>query len=120
MGGRGSGRHGERVDRPCVEQFLRLTLSELLENWRATVKGYLFDDETLIVNAGGNAWALRLESTRHRWAGKRRWMLCPKCSARCSVLYLRGTPACRRCHGLTYFSKTLDASYRALRRLARS
>ena len=117
MGGWGSGRREKLEARAYVEQFPRLTLAGLLAGWRDSIDGYILDDQ-LVVNAGHQFWMVDLSKTRHRWGGERRWMLCPQCGARCSVLYLRRAPACRRCHGLTYYRKTCDARSRLLARWA--
>ena len=113
MGGWGSGRKEKGVIRAYVEQFPRLTLSRLLTGWRGSVDGYIHDDR-LVVDNGCQSWVVDLDATQHRLGGKRRWMLCPQCRSRCAVLYLRGAPACRRCHGLTYFSKTRHAASRII------
>ncbi len=119
MGGWGSGRREKSVVRTYVEQCPRLTIARLLESWNEPVSGHIVDDQ-LLVNAGNQTWAIDLDKTRHRWGGRRRWMLCPECRLRCSVLYLRSNPACRRCHDLSYYSKTRNAASRMLGRWAKS
>lgn len=120
MGAKGSGRYGKRGGRACTDQFPRLTLITLLAGCRGATTGYLLNDETLMVNNGRDSWALCVATTQHRWGGWRRWLLCPKCGRRSSVLYLRGTPACRRCHQLTYASQMRDVASRKMLRWARS
>ncbi len=120
MGAKGSGRYGERGGRACAEQFPRLTLVKLLASWREAITGYLLDDDTLMVNDGRQSWAVGLATTHHRWGGRRRWLVCPQCGVRCAVLYLRGAPACRRCHHLTYASQMQDVASRRLLKWARS
>ncbi len=119
MGAWGSGRREKNVIRTYVEQCPRLTLTGLLAGWGESINGQIVGDR-LVVNAGHQSWMIDLTDTRHRCGGRRRWMLCPQCGGRCSVLYLRTSPACRRCHELSYYSKTRHEASRMLRRWARS
>src|SRR5262245_49356659 len=62
-------------------------------------------------------------SSPHRCATQKRlralvvvgfWMLCPRCSRRCRVLFFGfGKVACRRCFRLRYHSQTMDRIGRA-------
>ena len=117
MGGWGSGRREKNGIRTYVEQCPRLTLARLLAGWGKSINGQIVG-ERLMVNAGHQSWMVELNETRHRCGGQRRWMLCPQCGARSSVLYLRNAPACRRCHELTYYSKTRNTRSRLLARWA--
>ncbi len=119
MGGWGSGRREKNAITMYVEQCPRLTLARLLAGWGESINGQIVGDR-LMINAYHQSWAVELNETRHRWGGQRRWMLCPLCGARCSVLYLRSAPACRQCHELRYHSKTRNASSRMLARWAKS
>jgi len=53
--------------------------------------------------------------TATRFGGRRVWVLCPRCSRRCRVLYIGlGRVACRCCFRLRYQSQSLDQMDRAL------
>jgi hypothetical protein len=54
--------------------------------------------------------------TACHYGGRRPWFVCPSCSRRCRVLYLRREPACRACHGLAYESQREDRFTRLLHR----
>jgi hypothetical protein len=63
----------------------------------------------------------RLLTTRPQLGGVRYWFGCPRCGMRRRVLYAypaRGRErfACRRCHGLRYYSHREGAADRSLRR----
>jgi hypothetical protein len=69
----------------------------------------------------GAAWRserypVLLEWSSCNYGGRRPWFRCPAqdCGRRVSVLYLRGTFACRRCHQLAYASQRIQAWERAL------
>ncbi|MDP2784897.1 MAG: hypothetical protein Q8O38_09955 [Sulfurimicrobium sp.] len=118
MGGRGSGRFGERGGRPTTGDALRVTIGELLLGRLMRNIGVLFltDDRVLINFFGCRTVEAGLTTTRHRNGGPRRWFACPRCDRRCAVLYLRGGAlACRQCHGLVYASQRESYASRKLR-----
>lgn len=43
-----------------------------------------------------------------RYGGERPWFLCPECGNRVANLYLCGSPACRKCHGLVYRTQRIS------------
>ena len=58
---------------------------------------------------------LRFTETATRFGGLRLWMLCPRCSRRCRVLFIGfGRVACRRCFRLPSQPQSLDQMDRAL------
>lgn len=69
---------------------------------------------------------VRLTTTRPTYGGTRYWFVCPRrdCGRRCEALYHpKGCNArafaCRRCHGVRYFSQRIGAPRRAERRADR-
>jgi hypothetical protein len=58
-----------------------------------------------------------LDRTPCTYGGTRPWFLCPRCGARCAVLWsVTGSFCCRACNGLAYSSTRESAAERALRR----
>ena len=56
---------------------------------------------------GDDLGGIRVESTRQRLGGVRRWLLCCLCGCRCAKLYLPAGEVnwgCRSCHNLSYRS----------------
>lgn len=77
---------------------------------------------TLQYSCDGNATTQRivLDRTRCHFGGSRSWFVCPRCSARVAVLYLRGGRfACRRCQRVSYASQSEDHCARTWRKQAR-
>jgi hypothetical protein len=70
----------------------------------------------------GEAWRdveqrVALDRTACAYGGTRPWFLCPRCGARCAVLWsLAGYFCCRGCNGLAYSSTRESAAERCLRR----
>ena len=65
---------------------------------------------------------IRWIETQPPFGGVIRWMVCPvpHCGRRCRVLYLGATGyGCHQCLGLTYESRQLDRTRRAVRRAAK-
>jgi hypothetical protein len=57
---------------------------------------------------------VRYTETATCFGGRRLWMLCPRCSRRCRLLFFGfGRVACRSCFGLRYHSQTMDRIHRA-------
>src|SRR5262245_60701259 len=109
MGGSGSGRWGSR--RPIAEGLQRFDLAE-----------YMRDPDAVKPNAscianirnGKLSAQVRYTETATCFGGRRLWMLCPRCSQRCRVLFFGlGRVACRRCFRLRYHSQTMDRIRRA-------
>ena len=110
MGGSGSGRWGSSR-RPIAEGLQRFDLAE-----------YLRRPDAVKLNAacigtisnGKISAQIRYTETSTRFGGRRPWMLCPRCSRRCRVVFLGfGKVACRRCFRLRYQSQALDRIGRA-------
>ncbi len=65
---------------------------------------------------------LPLEWTPCNYGGARCWFVCPGCSSRVAVLYVKRGKSfrCRRCHSLSYESQRLDPATRSVRRAQRN
>ena len=57
---------------------------------------------------------VRFVLTDQRLGGRRRWLACPRCSRRCSVLYGGSYFRCRRCYRLGYQSQREEPMWRAV------
>jgi hypothetical protein len=93
MCGSGSGRWGSR--RPIAEGLQRFDLAEYTRRPDAVKP----DAGCVATISNGKISAqIRYTETATRFGGRRPWMLCPRCSRRCRVLFLGfGRVACRRC-----------------------
>lgn len=61
-----------------------------------------------------------IERTRCNYGGVRPWFLCPRCSCRIAVLFLRANGfACRHCQRIAYASQSDDLCGRTWRRQAK-
>lgn len=132
----GAGRPGWRVK---AEHCLRLDVRELARrkllggctfSWRWTNSAT--DEEVGVVsvstypgqvqlsyavNGMGKAEQITLVTTECNFGGSRPWFLCPRCSRRVGVLFMRsGRFVCRRCAGVAYASQSEDVMGRAWRR----
>jgi len=106
MGGSRSGRYGS--GRPIAAAF-RPGRVHTPEGNRLPVVGDVAE-----MKVGSIVARLRFTETATRFGGRRLWMLCPRCSRRCRVLFIGfGRVACRRCFRLRYQSQSLDQMDRA-------
>jgi hypothetical protein len=109
IGGSGSGRWGSR--RPIAEGLQRFDLAEYMRRPDA-VKPYAGCIAT--ISNGKLSAQIRYTETTTQFGGRRLWMLCPRCSRRCRVVFLGfGRVACRRCFRVRYHSQSLDQIGRA-------
>jgi hypothetical protein len=109
MGGSGSGRWGSL--RPIAEGLQRFDLAEYMRRPDA-----LKPNASCIANISNGKLSaqVRYTETATCFGGRRLWMLCPRCSRRCRVLFFGlGRVACRRCFRLRYHSQTMDRIHRA-------
>jgi hypothetical protein len=109
MGGSGSGRWGSR--RPIAEGLQRFDLAEYMRRPDAQKP---YDGCIATISNGKISAQIRYTETATCFGGRRPWILCPRCSVRCRVLFLGfGRIACRRCFRLRYQSQTMDRIHRA-------
>ena len=67
---------------------------------------------------GALEWPVLLETTPVKFGGVRRWMICPRCSTRRQVLYVKGADlACRCCLALRFESQHENRRTLLFRRL---
>lgn len=103
MGGSRSGRYGS--GRPIAEGLQRFDLAEYMRRPDA-VKPYASCIAT--ISNGKISAQIRYTETATRFGWRRLWILCPRCSRRCRVLFLGfGRVACRRCFRMRYQSQSL-------------
>ena len=89
--------------RPIAEGLQRFDLAEYLRRPDA-VKPNAACIGT--ISNGKISAQIRYTETSTCFGGRRPWMLCPRCSRRCRVLFLGfGRVACRRCFRLRYQSQ---------------
>lgn len=72
------------------------------------------DGNTVVLSFGLNGEPMRqrvpIERTACRYGGDRAWFICPRCSDRRAVLFLRSAGfGCRRCNRIAYRSQSEDA-----------
>lgn len=66
---------------------------------------------------GFQSWPVHLDYTPLHFGGQRRWLICPACSGRRSVLHIdAGTLRCRKCLGGRYESQHENIRSRRLRK----
>ncbi|MEM5516324.1 hypothetical protein WNY37_05135 [Henriciella sp. AS95] len=127
MGGFGSGRGGRFA--PKVDEFHKVDLSDFKEDWfrRGYVGtlqwslggqttgsiGYRLSPESmrLVYSTTGQGKTRHIDEeiqctfTDQPFGGKRRWIACKSCGARCRVLYGGTLFRCRQCYSATYPSQ---------------
>jgi hypothetical protein len=109
MGGSRSGRYDS--GRPTAEGLRRFDLAEYMRGDR--VKPY--GSSIANISLGKISAEVHYTETATRFGGRRVWVLCPRCSRRCRVLFIGfGKIACRRCFRLRYQSQSLDQMDREL------
>ena len=113
MGGLGSGRGGVSR-RQLAEALRRIDLAQLRrkepslsQNHSLKVTCRREDGEVVDVAT------IYFDATRMHFGGRRLWFRCPRCDARCRVLFGTWRIACRRCHRLRYLSQRESRSGRA-------
>lgn len=73
-----------------------------------------FDDH-ITVDIGLTTHWINLTQTPCHLGGYRRWFICPMCSNRMGMLYMRhGRFACRHCHRISYHSQSGNAEDRLI------
>jgi len=113
MGGFGSGRWGTSR-RPLAESMRRIDLAELRRDEPSLTARNVLKVECVRDNGERVEVAtVYLEATRMYFGGRRLWFRCPRCEARCRVLYGTWRIACRRCHRLRYTTQKETRSDRA-------
>lgn len=138
MGGFGSGRWKGIRTRALTSDYPRLDVRDIHRlgglvkgaqtaltragsgRWPSSARLVASDDLLSIQNAGLKEAdvPLRLDWTPCGFGGRRVWLLCPKCTCRCAVVYaLEGGVVCRRCAGLAYASQREEAIRRAILRV---
>jgi hypothetical protein len=83
MGGSRSGRYGS--GRPIAEGLRRFDRAEYM---RQKGNGLPVVGDVAEMKVGSIVARLRFTETATRFGGRRLWMLCPRCSRRCRVLFI--------------------------------
>lgn len=60
-------------------------------------------------------YPVQLAYTTCNYGGGRAWFLCPDCGERCTIRYISGRGACRKCHQLVYESQSENPCNRTAR-----
>jgi hypothetical protein len=101
-----SGVSGPRGGRPAVGSLPVLRFSARARLRAGAPYLRVEDRSTGTVFHGPLSWPIALDSTALHFGGRRRWLMCPRCSSRRTALYVNGADlACRVCLGLRYDSQ---------------
>ncbi len=80
---------------------------------RYSLKAFLQDDDSLLVQYSGGSYAIPVEKKSCNYGGFYRFFHCPKCDKRMRKLYcVKGMYLCRKCANLGYYSQRLRPSER--------
>jgi hypothetical protein len=91
-----------------------LSRNHTLSTNSAIDASYALNDGTLVKAR------LLLSATSTAFGGRRLWLICPSCGARCRVIYAgRRRFACRVCHRLRYSSQAETPADRAIRAMTK-
>lgn len=98
---------------------VRLSHKELLRIGASTLPRICpYPDGWAVVCYQGREWPVRFDYSNTRFAGQRRWLLCPQCNQRRLRLFIDADVlACRTCLGLAYESQREGRRRRMFRRV---